>query len=413
MPDGRQHNPIVGSTVVTEVPAPVREGTLVIHLFLGREAGGITSATGHWIPAQMAAGWRHMAFCLRPGAVVREMERFGIPAVTGNGGRGYSTLARFSARLRHELARLGPAIIHAHNPAAQFYAAWHRPRNRGGAGTSCRVVRTVHADSRLEMKNDLSLPGRLFWNAASAWAMKRTDGLICVYERVRECLPPRYQQQAVVIPNGLNAAQIENSTGPLPNDLAQWLGDDRRPMVLSIGRLVEIKRFDWLIDCWARTNAARNGAKLVILGEGTLRGALQAQIDHLGLGAGVRLQHWTSDIGPVLKRACLTVIASRSEAAPMVLLESMAASVPLISTPVGNIPDVLENGVTGWFVNHPDDNQGLRCDELVGLLDRLISDPAAMREAGRQARQRLTETYSHTRVAARRAELYNRLLELD
>ncbi|MBL1216106.1 MAG: glycosyltransferase family 1 protein [Planctomycetes bacterium] len=411
MPDGTRDITNHASTPTSDVPQPVIENALVIHLFLGREAGGITSAMGQWIPAQMEAGWRHLAFCLRPGAVEREMERFAVPAVVADNGRGYSTPKRFFHKLRTELRSLGPAIIHAHNPAAQFYAAWQQPRH---AEHRWRVVRTVHADSRLEMKHNLSLPGRLFWNTASAWSMAHTDGLICIHEHVRQCLPTKYQQQAVVMPNGLNAAEIENSTKPLPTDLADWLGSDDIPMVLSIGRLVDIKRFDWVIDCWAKTKTARNHARLVILGEGTQRAALQQQIESLGLQDCVRLQHWTADIAPILKRSCLTVVASKSETGPLVLLESMAAGAASIATPVGIVPDVIEEGVTGWMIDHPDDaNRAAdsECQQLASLLDRLLSEPATLEEAGRCARRRLAETHSHTAAAARRAEFYNRVLQ--
>lgn len=425
---------ILTSDIANPTPvAPVVNNALVIHLFLGKESGGITSALGQWIPVQKQWGWRHLAYSLTPGPITDEMARFGIDMAVANRGLGLSKLQRFTtARLRAEFENLGPVIIHTHNPAAQFYTAWNTKKH-----DPWKIVRTVHADTSLEMKHNLSWAGRFFWKQAAAWSMKRTPGIICIHEHVRASLDRSLQSRVEVIPNGLNPELIENSKANLPEDLAHWLNnsDDRTtasassislsqrvtekhpPMVLAIGRFVHIKRYDWLIKSWA-ASAARKFARLVILGDGPLKDNLNKLIYELGVDDSVRLQSWTADIAPVLKRASLTVVTSRSETGPLVLLESMAANVATIATPVGVVPDVIEHEISGWILNHPqqkpnEDNvsvsKGVN-DELTTVLNKLLMDPDLLSNMGDAAKKRLSITHSHIDAAKSRAIFYNNIL---
>lgn len=386
------------------IPPPLREA-LILHLFMGREAGGITSALGQWLPAQREAGWRHLAIQLGPGDAGRELAKFGVDTVVANNGRGLRTLDRFR-KLHRDLAAIAPAIVHTHNPLGQSYASIARRR------VEFKLVRTVHADASLEMKHALSLPARIFWSTMTRRAMKRTDAVICIHEHVRASLDPGVRERASVSPNGLDPGPIERSTASIPEAFRAWLGSDEVPLILGVGRFVAIKRWPWVIRAFSASNASSRGARLALLGQGPAKRELEALLAELDLEDRVRIEPWAPDIAPYLKRAAFTVIASRSETGPLTLLEAMAASTPSIATRVGLTADTIVDGVTGRLIDHPSSESLSSGDitRLANTIDSMLADPVALRSMGTAARERLRGRFDHRATAAARAVIYNALL---
>jgi len=89
---------------------------------------------------------------------------------------------------------------------------------------------------------------------------------------------------------------------------------------------------------------------LAVAGDGSLRGALEERAQQLGLGTRVRFLGALDDIGPLLAAADAVVLPSLWEGLPLVLLEAMARSRPVIATAVGGVPEVVEHGTSGWLV---------------------------------------------------------------
>lgn len=136
--------------------------------------------------------------------------------------------------------------------------------------------------------------------------------------------------------------------------------------LVSAGRLVGEKGFDLLIDAVAQLRRQGQDCTLAIYGEGPLRPALQARIDSLGLGDHVHLRGHVADLRPVLEPASLFVLASRREGFGNVLIEAMAAGVPVLATRCGGPDSFITDGVNGWLTA-PDDSAGL-AQKIAGLL---------------------------------------------
>jgi glycosyltransferase involved in cell wall biosynthesis len=122
------------------------------------------------------------------------------------------------------------------------------------------------------------------------------------------------------------------------------------PYVLAAGRLVPKKGFDLLLQAWAVV-ADRLGVGLWIAGDGPEEAPLKAIVAALGLEKSVRL------LGPVshakllglLERAALCVVPSREEPFGIIVLEAQALGVPVLASAVGNIPFLIDHGVTGYL----------------------------------------------------------------
>jgi glycosyltransferase involved in cell wall biosynthesis len=129
----------------------------------------------------------------------------------------------------------------------------------------------------------------------------------------------------------------------------QWMTSDR-PTVVSIGSLKNAKDFPNLLRAFARLRQSRD-ARLLILGEGSLRGSLESLVASLEISDSVLMPGFVPDPYPYLAHADLFVLSSAWEGLPGVLIEALVAGVPVVSTDCPSGPsEILENGKYGRLV---------------------------------------------------------------
>ncbi len=156
--------------------------------------------------------------------------------------------------------------------------------------------------------------------------------------------------------SGARIVRIYNGLGP--QDPPAPLDERRRGLVLGVGRLVEKKGFDVLLDAFAQLARRRPDVACVIVGDGEDRSRLEERAEALGLGARV---HFTGalpqdQVARWLRRAhllaapCLVGEDGNQDALPTVLLEALGAGLPMVSTPVAGIPEILDHGDHGLLV---------------------------------------------------------------
>ena len=196
---------------------------------------------------------------------------------------------------------------------------------------------------------------------------------------------PETQRRIVRVYNGVDMSRFEPRESSRTNV----------PLVLGIGRLVEKKGFDVLVA--ACRILADRGARFVceIIGGGELARPLQARIDDLGLGNVVSLCGAlpTEDVArrlgdaAVLVAPCVAASDGNVDALPTVIIEAMASGVPVVSTRLSGIPEMIVEGETGRLVE-PGDAAG-----LAGAIAAVIDDPRCGAEMGRCGRRRAEEVF--------------------
>lgn len=141
---------------------------------------------------------------------------------------------------------------------------------------------------------------------------------------------------------------------PVPNDLFELNtpGNVREPIVLYLGALLPAKGISELLDAFTVLHALDPTAFLVLGGSGPDQDKLQKMVQDRGLKDCVQFLGWIDSEEKKfwLRRARVVALASYIEAQPMTLLEAMASGAAVVSTNVGGIPDLIENGVQGLLV---------------------------------------------------------------
>ncbi|MDQ2918860.1 MAG: glycosyltransferase family 4 protein [Verrucomicrobiota bacterium] len=170
------------------------------------------------------------------------------------------------------------------------------------------------------------------------------------------------------------------------------------PLILSIGRLIEKKGFADLIRACQRLRSAGRNFRCEIIGEGPLEDSLRAQISDLDLADCVQLvgPKTQQEIGERLAAAnvfalpCVVTADGDSDNLPTVIMEAMAAGLPVVSTSVAGIPEMIQPGVNGELVRPGDLGQ------LATVIDSAFSDRARAQNFGTRGRQLAAEKFSLT-----------------
>ncbi len=151
-------------------------------------------------------------------------------------------------------------------------------------------------------------------------------------------------------------------------------------LALAVGRLVPQKGYPDLIAAMDLVRQKAPAVRLVIAGDGELRGALETQVAHLGLGRHVRLLGTRRDVAELMAAADVFVNSSHWEGLPVAILEAMAAGLPVVATAVGDAARMIDES-TGIIVPAADPAG------LAAALCRLAEDRDRRTDLGRHARE--------------------------
>lgn len=177
--------------------------------------------------------------------------------------------------------------------------------------------------------------------------------------------------------------------------------------LVFLGRLHPAKGLMGLLDALVALRDRGLGAEVAldIYGDGEQREALARRIRENGLSSRVTLQGHREDAADMLTQYDALVLPSRQEGNSNVILEAMAAGLPVVSTWVGGTPMLVGPAGERWL-HEPDD-----VSALTGLLERLISDAAARQELGKAMRQRAEQYFDIRAVARTYVETYRKLAQ--
>ena len=209
---------------------------------------------------------------------------------------------------------------------------------------------------------------------------RRADGVIAISVGVADDLAtsiglPRDCIDVVYNP-ALTEAVIRLSGEPCHHP---WLQPGQPPVILAVGRLVPQKDFSTLIQAFARLRE-RHEARLLILGEGDLRRALEAKVSALDLNDAVALPGFTDNPFSHMRRASMFVLSSGWEGFGNVLVEAMACGTPVVSTDCPSGPaEILEHGKWGRLV--PMGDVEALADAMVATLGETKHPDVASRAA--------------------------------
>jgi glycosyltransferase involved in cell wall biosynthesis len=311
----------------------------------------------------------------RDGEIGESLRARGIPVDVLNIKNAFDVRValELSKIVRHHRAQ----IVHSHLTVSDLANAAAHPLSFGTA-----MVSTVHS-----AYVGLNPIVRRAWHAA-LFAFHR---VIAVSETVRESLP-RALKTVIVRPSLIDATPgIDRAAARARLGIA-----DEVPLVLSVGRLVEVKGYDVLAEAAKYLRTAN--VRVVVIGEGPMRAGLEKT-------GGLELIGSRADAGELMAAADVVVSPSRSEGFPQAPLHAMAAGVAVVATRAGGTPEVVIDGETGVLVA-PENPRA-----LAEGIDRLLSDRALAKRFGLAGKARLVDAgLTKSAMLTRMRTIYRELL---
>lgn len=328
----------------------------VMFVIAGLERGGAEVQLVDLAKRLAARGWdvtvvSYLAFSARSLA----------PALRGHGVRLISLNAHHGF-LRYASILRAASIVRHVKPDVLVGLMFHGMMTARVLGWLFRVRANVsavhaHADGHGVVRSGLLHVTRAMPDAVVALSDGLRQGL------VRKGIARRNHMW--VVPNGMDMEKFGQST-----DHVEARGDlgleDGRFVWLAAGRLEREKDYPNMLRAFKILADRRAEAMLIIAGRGTEEAALRRLIERLDLCDRVRLLGLREDVPTLLRASDALVLSSEWEAMPMVVLEAMALRRPVVATSVGAIPELIEEGRTGFLVS-PRDSAA-----LAGAMERLM-----------------------------------------
>lgn len=298
-------------------------------------------------------------------------------------------------RLRILIRDLGPVVVHAHMPPAEVYS---RLALVGISAKTSPLIVTKHNHEP-------------FWPSAipvgirlGRWVARRASATIAISEAVAE----RIRAEGLIPRNG-HLSVIHYGLDPKPFQQVEWDAVERlrhawgaTPDTVvygTVARLVPQKSLDTLLEAFAElSRRAAVRSRLVVVGTGPLEGELKATAEALGISRKCVWAGFREDIPLVMNAFDAFVLSSAWEGLGLVLLEAMAAGRPIAASRVDAVPEVVQDGRTGYLVPPRDPSALARA--LEALLDR-----AARTRLGAEGRKRIAQ-FSLGRMVERVSAVY-------
>jgi glycosyltransferase involved in cell wall biosynthesis len=364
--------------------SPVRIAFCITDL----DPGGAERALVQLVTRLDRSRWTPAVFCLAgPGTLVDELSASGIDVVCLGAKHWWSIAALWL--LARELKRFQPAVVQTflfHANIAGRVAA-----RLAGIGNVVSGIRVAEWRSRVPLWID-------------RWTNSLVKFNVCVSRSVADFsineagLKP---QKTFVIPNGVDPVRF---TSARPADLTHFGIPAGSPTVLAVGRLDPQKGLFDLLEAAARVVPRVPHSHFLIVGEGPERSRIESQIATLGLGERVHLAGWRSEIPELMAAGNLLVLSSHWEGLPNVVLEAMAAALPVVATRVEGVEELVIEGKTGLIV--PPSAPG----ELATAIEHMLADPDEARAFGAAGRTRAAAEFSWEQMTSRYVLLFDSLL---
>jgi sugar transferase (PEP-CTERM/EpsH1 system associated) len=352
----------------------------VLHVVLGLQVGGLEKFVIDLINGY-AADVQSFVVCLEDeGELAASCNSAGLYALHKKPGISPGVIKQI-----YTLAReLRIDLIHTHNPSPHLHGAF------AGLLAGIPVVHTKHGRNQAlgARKIILYRLSALLTRKVVAVSQSADDECISL-----EGIPAG---KVLVIRNGIAVSSFTPSARPAePADMVT---------IGIVARLAQEKDHLTLLRACKLLSDRQTPFRLVIIGDGSLRGELELAASDLNLSGQVEFAGVRHDIPDQLQRLDIFALSSTTEGISLTLLEAMASGLPVVATDVGGNPEVVVDGTTGFIV--PPANP----EAMAEKLELLIQDRSLRERMGAAGRKRVEEHFDIRQTARQYEELYREVL---
>lgn len=365
---------------------------------------GILFGGGDRVFLQLAEGLRQRGHqvsfaCVADGELAPLLEKANIPVLPVDFKSRNSVQAVW--QLYSHIRAHSFDIVNSQGGRADFYTriAGRMAQNKGIISTVAMLVEAY----------DVIFPKRVIYSALDRFSERFADHFVVVSERLQSVLHETHhipKDKITKIYNGIELSEYcPNGVEPAAGLIRKEFDiEDGSPLLVSVGRLVWQKGFEYFLRSAPLIFNAQPQARILIVGEGLLRDELAKQAKELGIDGQIIFTGFRKDVKTLLAAADLFVAPSLLEGFPMVTLEAMAMAKPIVATNIDGISEQIEDGKEGILVPPRDPTA------LAEAILSLMQDKTRAAKLGAAARQRTEKCFSVESIVTQTEQVYLSLL---
>ncbi|MBI4436595.1 MAG: glycosyltransferase family 4 protein [Candidatus Omnitrophica bacterium] len=301
------------------------------------------------------------------------------------------------------MRRERPDIVHTHMAKAGTLGRL--------AATFARVPVRIHTFHGHVFEGYFSAFKTRFFLSIERFLARRSNCLIAVSDHVRQEICRRYRigspKRVRVIPVGLDLEPFLRFNGKEGTLRAELRLSPHTRLIGIVGRLVPIKDHLFFLEVAETLLKKRQDTHFVIVGKGEEEETLKRLVRQKGLSHSVTFLGWRRNLAEVYPDLDVVVLTSRNEGTPVSLIEAMASGKAVVATRVGGVPDVVQEGLTGYTVSSGD------LSGFAAKIELLLDHPDLQQQMGEAGRKWVTERFSKERLLQDIRTLYQELLSKD
>ena len=354
----------------------------------------------HLIEAALNQGWDVLVNSPSEGQFCDILREKGVKIYHLDTTRSFNWLS--AVKMAQLIKKEQVSLVHAHAPFAGSIIS-------SLAGKLAGVPVIIHAHLQDALSSNYFI--RSYQNMMNYWTSRKCcDAMIAVSHQVKDALITEGfdSRKFHVVHNGtpVNTQQINTkirSELNIPEDI---------PVVIHIGRLCKSKGQHLLIQAAANLYQLGQEAVYLVVGkdleqDGAYLNYLKDMAQELGINKSVHFLGHRSDIPQLLALSDLLVLPSYTEGLPLVILEAMAAGLPVVATPVGGIPEAVIHQETGFLVPVED------VRALGDAILRLLQNPHFMQEMGNKGLGMVQKDFSVEKMCKQVFDIYEKVLRRE
>ena len=251
--------------------------------------------------------------------------------------------------------------------------------------------------------SDIYLSPR-FHKLLAKLALMDADAVIALTNDMKQALQKLHQRAVILIPNGVDIDKFSTLSREEARSKFNIKHNERK--LIFVGRLIPIKGIRFLIEAMPLIRKQHPGARLLIVGNGEERQNLEELAEKLNL------KKWISFLGQIpseripeyMVASDIFVLPSLSEGFPLTILEAMASALPIVTTRVRGLPEIIKDGENGFLVEPQ--NPGQIAERVL-----LILGDDVLRERMAKNNWQRAKQYSWQNVAKNLEEIYSRVTQ--
>lgn len=302
-------------------------------------------------------------------------------------------------RLVEEIEREDYDVIHCHGARANFNAMFLRGK------INKTLITTVHSDYNLDFKDNIYK--RLVFTNLNKFALRRFKHYIAISDTFKEMLVDRgfKREEIYTVYNGIDMDQKLEYV-PKEEFLSRYKIDYKDKIIVGIiARLDKVKDHETFIKAAEILIRKNKNMIFLIAGDGNDEKRLKDLVENLNLEKHIYFLGFVKDQYSFLNAIDINTLTSLSESFPYAILEGALMKKPIVSTDVGGLKQLVEQGRNGYLVEVGD------AEDLANKIDEISSEKGRIKEMGEKLYEKVEGKFSSDTMAKEHVKIYEEIIK--